>query len=85
MRKCELCGSEVWIERHHVFFGVGQRRRSDQYNMVADLCHYCHNEPPKGAHHNRETDLTLKRRYQQKFEESHTREDFMRIFGRNYL
>lgn len=85
MHRCELCGSPVWIERHHVFFGAGQRQRSEQYGMVADLCHYCHNEPPKGVHHNRKTDLMVKRRYQRIFEETHTREEFMQIFGRNYL
>jgi hypothetical protein len=53
--------------------------------MVADLCHYCHNEPPNGVHHNRERDLSLKREFQKRFEDEYDHETFMRVFGRNYL
>ena len=53
--------------------------------MKLKLCHYCHNEPPNGVHHNRENDLRLKKMAQRKFEETYSREYFMLIFGRNYL
>jgi hypothetical protein len=79
-----LCGSTQWIEQHHVFYGP-YRKSSDKYGMVVDLCHYCHNEPPNGVHHNRERDLALKREFQMLFEDKYDRETFMRVFGRNYL
>ena len=38
-----------------------------------------------GPHQDRQTDLLLKRECQRKFEETHSREEFMKIIGRNYL
>lgn len=84
MRQCRVCGSSMWIEKHHVF-GGSNRKASESYGMVADLCHWCHNEPPNGVHFNRENDLRLKREYQALFEEKHGHKRFMDVFGRNYL
>ena len=84
MRECFLCGRTDWIERHHVY-GGSRRKHSEKQGMVVDLCHYCHNEPPSGAHHNKATDLYLKQTYQQIFEETHSRDEFRRIFGKSYL
>ena len=39
----------------------------------------------EGVHANKALDIELKRMAQRKFEEKHTREEFMREFGRNYL
>lgn len=39
----------------------------------------------EGVHFNRELDLKLKRECQEKFEETHSREEFMKIIGKNYL
>lgn len=82
--RCFICGSRRWLEEHHVF-GASNRKNSEKHGLKVKLCHYCHNEPPDGVHHNRQNDLALKRLAQRKFEETHSREDFMKIFGRNYL
>lgn len=84
MRRCHICGSSYWIECHHVFGGPN-RKASERFGMKVDLCHWCHNEPPNGVHFNRENDLRLKREYQAMFEAEHGHDEFMRIFGRNYL
>jgi len=86
MRECYLCGSTNWIECHHVFGGAN-RKISERYGYVVDLCHFCHNEPPNGIHFNRENELKLKREFEQKFldENNATIKDFIAIFGRNYL
>lgn len=86
MRECYLCGSTNWLERHHVF-GASNRDNSEKYGLVADLCHFCHNEPPNGIHHNRANELRLKRIFEQKFLDDYnaTIKDFIAIFGRNYL
>lgn len=84
VRRCYICGSTQWIERHHIFPGAN-RKASDRFGMVVDLCHYCHNEPPNGIHHNRENELRLKREFQALFEAEHGHEAFMQVFGRNYL
>ena len=39
----------------------------------------------RGVHLNHELDLELKQLYQKKFEETHSRQAFMAIFGRNWL
>lgn len=86
MRKCYLCGSTQWIERHHVFGGAC-RKLSEKYGLVVDLCHYCHNEPQNGVHFNREIRERLQAEIQQAAMDRYgwTVEDFIKIFGRNYL
>lgn len=84
MRKCYFCGRTDWIEQHHIFGGA-LRKKSERYGFVIDLCHWCHNEPPDGVHFNRKNDLILKRVAQRKFEETHTRDEFIKEFRKNYL
>lgn len=84
LRKCYLCGRTDWIECHHLFGGA-RRKISEENGFVVDLCHWHHNEPPSGAHHNRELSDQLKRMAQSKYEETHTRAEFMELIGRNYL
>lgn len=84
MRMCELCGNPA-DHPHHVFFGKGRRALSEKYGLVADLCHYCHTNSNQSVHKCKETRDILHKRYQRIFEETHTREEFMSIFGRNYL
>ena len=81
---CFLCGSYIWIERHHIY-GAANRKISDKYGLWVPLCHYCHNEPPIGVHHNAERDETLKRTAQIMFERTHTHDEFMKLIGKNYL
>ncbi len=89
MRQCEMCG--CWesfynpIEKHHVFHGRGIRKLAEKYGMTIHICHNCH-QGPEGVHNNRELDLSLKRQYQERFEEEgHSREEFRTIFGKSYL
>lgn len=84
MRECYICGRTDWIESHHIFGGP-YRKASERHGLVVDLCHWCHNEPPVGAHHNKHTAFRLKREGQRRFEQTHTREEFMATFGKNYL
>ena len=85
MRECYVCKTTNNIQSHHVYGGFN-RKNSTKYGMVVDLCGYHHNLSNKGVHQNRELDLRLKQEYQQKFEnEQGTREEFMSIFGKNYL
>lgn len=84
--QCFLCGRYGQLERHHLFGGAN-RKKSTKYGLVVDLCHYCHNEPPNGAHHNKQTMQRL-HEYGQTiamYQNGWTIEDFIREFGRNYL
>lgn len=82
--ECYLCGTTQWLETHHVF-GASNRDKSEKYGLVVRLCHYCHNEPPIGVHHNRDTDLMLKQIAQEEFQKRYPDINFVQLFGRNYL
>ena len=84
MRSCYLCGSTQWIETHHVFSGP-YRKASERHGMTVNLCHFCHNEPPLGVHYNKAMNHQLKREFQRRFEATHSRAEFRRIFGKSYI
>ena len=84
LEQCMMCGSRTWIEEHHVFGGA-DRKKSTKYKLLAPLCHYCHNEPPHGVHHNAKNRLKLEQAGQRAFNSHYPELDFMKIFGRNYL
>jgi hypothetical protein len=44
-----------------------------------------HNLSDYGVHFNKELDMLLKQKGQEAFERNHTRAEFRKIFGRNYL
>lgn len=81
---CLICGSSQGLELHHVFYGYGLRQLSDKFGMVAVLCRECH-RGGRGVHLNHELDLELKQEFQRRFEQTHSRQAFMAIFGRNWL
>ena len=86
MRECYICASTRNLERHHVFGGAF-RKKSEKYGAVVDLCHFCHNEPPEGVHHNADRMLALRQIYQTKLmlDNNWTRSEFIEQFGKNYL
>lgn len=83
-RRCFLCGSVRWLERHHIF-GASNRKKSEQYGLWVYLCHFCHNEPPNGVHHNKTHMLLLKKIGQDAFQKTYPEKNFLKEFGRNYL
>lgn len=84
--KCFICGRECHTERHHIF-GGSNRKKSEKYGLVVDLCHTCHNEPPDGVHFNKDRMQALHEYGQRKAmrEQNWTKQDFMREFHANYL
>ncbi len=81
---CYLCKRQGDTALHHVY-GAFNRWMSDENGFVVFLCPSCHTESPTSAHKCRDTDLYLKRRCQAAYEKNHTRAEFMRLVGRNYL
>ena len=51
-KECYFCGSQNWLEEHHVFNGNPNRALSEKYGLKVWLCHAHHNEPPYGVHFN---------------------------------
>ena len=80
---CFVCG-RYGTEIHHILFGTANRKLSDKYGLVIGLC--CeHHRGRTGVHQNRELDLTMKRVAQREFIKTYQNEDFLAVFGRNYL
>lgn len=82
---CWVCGSQIGLHIHEIFFGTSNRKNSIKYGLMVYLCPDHHNMSNEGVHHNRKLDLKLKRYGQRVFEDIHTREEFIKIFGRNYI
>lgn len=85
-KQCYICGSNQWLEEHHCYGGAN-RKLSEKYGLKVWLCHYCHNEPPNGIHHNAEHNRLLKAQVQ-KLAMIHYKwslEDFRRLFGKSYI
>lgn len=83
LKRCYMCGSGA-TDVHHVF-GAANRKNSTKYGLVVGLCRACHNLEPYGVHQNRQRADWLKAQGQKAFEEKYGHEEFMRIFGKNYL
>ena len=79
---CFLCGRRA-SEVHHIFGGPN-RALSEKYGLTVPLCHWCHNEPPNGAHHCKETADLLHKIGQTRFEQEYPELDFLELFGKNY-
>lgn len=77
--------TEKYTEEHHVFFGNGLRDISEQNGFTCDLCLGHHREGPEAVHRNQEIREYLCSIFQEKYEKTHTREEFMKLIGRNYL
>lgn len=82
---CFICGKCGNLEKHHIIYGTANRIKSERYGLTVMLCHDCHNEPPYGVHFNKENDNKLKQIAQSKFEESHSRIEWLSIFHKNYI
>ena len=81
---CVVCGSP-YTERHHIFYGIANRRKSEQWGYVIPLCRE-HHTGPNGIHFNKEMNDRWRERAQKHFEENYgTREDFRREFGKSFL
>lgn len=84
-KECYITKSTQALHKHHIFEGEGRRQLSEKNGLWVWLTGRLHNLSNEGVHFNKELDLKLKREAQRKFEETHSREEFMQLFGRNYL
>lgn len=84
-KECIVCGS--WnVEDHHIFFGTGKRKISEEYGLKVWLCP-THHRGTNGVHgkNGHKLDLELKQLGQKAFEWKYTREEFRERFGKSYL
>lgn len=88
-KECFLCGKNGFmdpLESHHIYGGAN-RKHSERYGLKIWLCgNSCHRNGLYSVHRNRIIADQVKAAAQEKWEEVYgTRDEFLRIFGRNYL
>lgn len=81
-----ISGSTYNLEEHHIFFGTANRKVSEKNGLKVWLTSEEH-RGTYGVHgkFGRDLDIKLKQDAQRKYEETHTREDFIKLIGKNYL
>ena len=72
------------LHEHHIFGGPN-RIHSEEEGLKVYLCPEHHLTGPAAVHRCQETQNILHQIGQQEFEQTHTREEFRKIFGRSYL
>ena len=82
-KHCYLCGRKTCLERHHIMAGPN-RRWSEAFGVWVWLCHDCHTGT-NGAQYDKELNVSLKRDAQGAFEEIYSHDEWMEVFGKNYL
>lgn len=80
-RKCYITGYQGELDMHHIFHGP-RRKAADKYGCWVWLRHDIHMELHD---RNKELDRMLQKECQQRFEEIYSHQEFIDIFGKNYL
>lgn len=90
-RTCYLCmlldnnyTQHIILQEHHIFGGPN-REHSEETGLKVYLCPDHHTMGRLAVHNCQETMDLLHKIGQRKYEETHTREEFMKLFGKNYL
>lgn len=89
-KECFLCrllnhqSNKRYLEEHHCIGGNPGRTLAEQYGLKVYLCQAHHHQ--EGVHGKR-SDLKrlLQQIAQEKFEEQYSHEEWMRVFGKNYI
>lgn len=84
--ECFLCAFEgkpspEYLEKHHFMHGTANRRLAERHGLWGYLCKDHHTR----LHDKGENDLFLMQVAQGRFEVLHSHEEWMEIFGKNYL
>lgn len=77
--------SIIYTDTISVFYGNSNRKQSEKYGCWVWLCGRHHNLSDYGIHFDKDLDLKVKKLAQSKFEENHSRQEFMQIFGKNWI
>ena len=82
---CEDYTEKLVLEEHHVFGGTSNRKNSEATGLKVYLCPPHHRTGLLAAHRNKDIAEILHITAQKTYEKEHSREEFMKIFGRSYL
>ena len=88
---CYLCAAlnrdnsrHNYLEEHHIFGGAN-RDKSEAEGLKVYLCLWHHQTGPCAVHRNAEVMDYLRAEGQKAFEKTHSREEFVKLIGKNYL
>lgn len=82
---CYLCRMALATHEHHIFPGDPNRRHSEEDGLKVKICLKCHDKIHFSPRDGGKTKEFLCKAGQGKYEETHTREEFMKRYGRNWL
>ncbi|MDO4647950.1 MAG: hypothetical protein Q4B26_04805 [Eubacteriales bacterium] len=90
-RRCYLCMKledndtyHTVLHEHHAFGGAN-RDNSEAEGLKVYLCVNHHVNGPAAVHNNQKNMRLIQQDAQRAYERTHSREEFMELFGRNYL
>ncbi len=84
-KECYFCGRTNDLELHHIFMGQKHRGLADEDGLVVWLCANHHRISNNSVHLNKEMRLTLQILGQKKYLETHSMEEWMERYGKNYI
>ena len=78
---------EIGLQRHEVFYGIRNRRKSIEDGLVVFLTPEMHTDHKTGVHFNPAFNKELKLAGERKWLEYYNKtiEDFIKRYGKNYL
>lgn len=90
-RRCYLCmlldgdfTYKPYLEEHHVLFG-NTHAFAEAEGLKVNLCLEHHRNGPAAVHNNAKNARILMAKAQEVYERTHTREEWMKNAGKNYL
>lgn len=86
-KECFVCKTTKSLQLHHIFYGMKCRNLSEENGLKVWLCPFHHVGTKQGVHFNKQFDLYLKRVAEEIWigKNHKTKDDFIKIFGKNYL
>lgn len=82
LNHCYVCG-RPYPNLHHMMNGAN-KKKAEQYGLILPLC-INHHTGAEGVHTKPEKMLACRQMAQRKFEEEHTRDEWIEQFGKSYL
>ena len=83
---CFVCYTPLNLHKHHIFYGVGNRTKSEEFGCWCYLCERHHNMSDEGVHFNTPFDMILKKFCQYRWESKFGDRDlFIKTFGKSFL
>jgi len=81
-----ISGATYGLEEHHIYFGSGKRKISEQNGFKVWITYEEH-RGTYGVHgkNGHKLDLKLKQECQKEYEKTHTRQEFINLIGKSYL